>query len=193
LDPTHTIIFVTMIVLAAVFTIYVILLKIPDRRNGNKMKIDDGRSDLKILRADSECHAMRENELEKFLKEGKRLMRLVTITGKNEPRINPVWYLYKNGKLLFITSEKSRKVRDIQGNNIVAFCIDQDPAPYRGVRGRGEAEIIFEPETVMEVTKELILKYLGNLDNAVARRFLKDAKMSGVVVEIKPKAFVTWK
>ena len=148
---------------------------------------------IKILRAHSETRAMSPQEVEKFLGEGRKIMRIATLTEKSEPYITPVWYFYKGGKLFFMADKNSKKIKNIKRNNVMSFCIDRDSVPYRGVRGISKAHIVSDPNKALKIRTELIIKYLGNLKGPWAQRYLEEGrKGNGVVVEIDLGILITW-
>jgi len=150
-------------------------------------------SQIKIVRAHSETRAMSPQEVEEFLREGRKIMKIATLTEKNEPYITPVWYLYKDGKLFLMADKNSKKIKNIKRNSKMSFCIDRDSVPYRGVRGISKAMIVSDPNKAVKVRTEIIIKYLGNLKNPWAQRYLEEGrKGNSVVVEIEPEVLVTW-
>ena len=93
-------------------------------------------------------------------------------------------------RLLF--NELALKIK-IKNRNRIYFCIDDDTAPYKGVRGKGDATILQDVNTSLPIVEKLLIKYIGSLDNKMAK-FLYNSVKSGesVVIEITPHFFATW-
>jgi len=99
-----------------------------------------------------------------------------------------------NDKIYFETGKDSRKVQNIQKKSTIYFCIDDDRAPYKGVvRGKGIATILQNINKSLPIVEKLLMKYIGNLEDKMAK-FLINSVKSGesVVVEIVPQFFATW-
>lgn len=128
-----------------------------------------------------------------FLSKSKLNLLLGTIDQKGDPNVHPVWYLYENEKLYVETGKTAKKAINIQHNNSVYFCIDDEKMPYKGVRGKGIAKISNNIQNNIPIAEKIMIKYTGNLENEVAK-FLMDGVKNGfsVLLEITPKYFATW-
>ena len=62
------------------------------------------------------------NKKDEFLKTQK-ILRLSTIDKNNFPHITPVWYRYSGKKIYIGTNSKNQKIKNIQKNNHVSFCV----------------------------------------------------------------------
>jgi PPOX class probable F420-dependent enzyme len=150
---------------------------------------------MKIINATSEIPGMtREEEVERFL-EGKLNLQIATIDEKDEPNIQPVWFYYDKdaGKLLLTTSKLAKKTRNLRRKPTIYFSIDDENLPYKGVKGKGIATIVEDPDKMVPQADRISMKYLGRLDHPVAKMITDGAKKGEVVlVEISPKFFSTW-
>ena len=72
---------------------------------------------------------------------GVRLFRLNSRDGT--PLVHPMWYYYDNGKFFAVSNKDGTKVRSLKKNPDVYFLVD---IAERGVRGRGRAKVIDDPE-----------------------------------------------
>jgi general stress protein 26 len=149
---------------------------------------------MKIIGAMGTSSAMTEEETDRFLLESKLNLQLATNDEMGDPNIHPVWFKYdKDEKRLFvITSKMSKKVQNIRKKSNVYFSID-DENPYRGVKGKGVATLIENPDEIMPKVEKINLKYLGTLDDPTAKMMIESTK-SGInaLIDIKPKFFSTW-
>ena len=73
------------------------------------------------------------------------------------------------------------------------FPVDDENITYKGVKGKGTATIIEDPERAVPYGEKIYMKYLGTLDHSVSKMVLDSGKKGGhVVLEISPKFFSTW-
>jgi general stress protein 26 len=153
---------------------------------------------MKVVNATPEIPGMTREAAEKFL-ESKLNLQLATIDEKGEPNIQPVWFYYDKDeeKLLLSTSKLAKKTQNIRRKSFVYFSIDdenyEENHPPRGVKGKGTATIIDDPNRIVPQSDKINMKYLGTLDHPIAKMLRDDAKKGEIVlVEIDPKFFSTW-
>ena len=134
-----------------------------------------------------------DDEITDFLSKTKKNLQLGTIDDKNEPNIHPVWFLYEKGLIYCATEKKSKKIKNIQNNNIVYFSIDDDNIEYKGVRGKGIARIIDDVDFNVQITEKIIIKYAGDLKSKLAKEVMDEIKNGiEVILEITPKFYSVW-
>ena len=69
----------------------------------------------------------------------------------------------------------------------------QENRPPSGVKGKGIATLIDDPNRIVPKADKISMKYLGTLDHPVAKMITDGAKKGEVIlVEISPKFFSTW-
>jgi PPOX class probable F420-dependent enzyme len=149
---------------------------------------------MKIVAASSSIPSMTRDEAEKFL-ESKLTLQLATIDEKGEPNIQPVWFYYdkEEGKLLIITSKVAKKTQNLKNRPTIYFSIDDENPPYKGVKGKGNATIVEEPNRIVPQAEKISMKYLGTLDHPAAKEMADRSRNGeGVLVAISPKFFSTW-
>ncbi len=141
---------------------------------------------------------MTREEAERFL-EGKLNLQIATLDEKDEPNIQPVWFYYDKDarKLLLTTSKLSKKTQNIRRKPTIYFSIDDENydqnRPPRGVKGKGVATIIEDPDRIVPQANKISMKYLSTLDHPIAKTITDGAKKGEVgPVEITPKFFSTW-
>jgi nitroimidazol reductase NimA-like FMN-containing flavoprotein (pyridoxamine 5'-phosphate oxidase superfamily) len=130
------------------------------------------------------------NKRDEFLKTQK-ILRLSTIGKNNFPHITPVWYMFSGKKIYIGTDTKSQKIKNIQKNNHVSFCVDvgvNSPKIY-GVMGQGIANLILEIPKTKTIAKKILLKYFKTLENKSAKQLLED---TDCIIEIIPQKFSIW-
>ena len=114
---------------------------------------------------------MTRDEAEKFL-ESKLTLQLATTDEKGEPNIQPVWFYYDKdeGKLLIITSKLAKKTQNLRNRPTIYFSIDDANPPYKGVKGKGNATIVEDPNRIVPQAEKISIKYLGTLDHPGSKR-----------------------
>ena len=70
-----------------------------------------------------------------------RIGRLGTTMRDGSPHISPVWYRFEDGAFLVLVERTSQKHRNIERDPRVAFCIDDEHAPYHTVLVRGRVVV----------------------------------------------------
>lgn len=149
---------------------------------------------MKIVAASSSIPSMTRDEAVKFL-ESKLTLQLATTDEKGEPNIQPVWFYYDKdaGKLLIITSKVAKKTQNLRNRPTIYFSIDDANPPYKGVKGKGNATIVEDPNRIVPQAEKISIKYLGTLDHPAAKEMADRSKNGeGILVEISPKFFSTW-
>ncbi len=147
---------------------------------------------VKIYDAMQGVPGMNQTEIEEFLTGSQTLLRLATVDQKGEPAIHPVWYYFQDNVIYIWTSKTSRKARNMISKNRVYFSIDTDSQPYKGVKGKATASILNDPFRTLEIAKKIVIKYLGNLDNAYGKLLSVAKPGSETVIEIVPDFYTVW-
>ena len=135
---------------------------------------------------------MTESQVLEFL-ESKLNLLLGTADRNGQPYVHPVWFFFEDRKFFIETSKSSKKVHNVQNNNNVYFCIDDETMPYKGVRGKGTATILEDIKKNLPIAEKIMIKYTGSIDNEIAKFLLDGVKNRfSVLLEITPKYFSTW-
>jgi hypothetical protein len=127
--------------------------------------------------------------IENYLRESSIPLRLSCMTASGWPTILSLWYLFEEGALLCATPENARVVSYLRAEPRCAFEIAADEPPYCGVRGRAIATIV--PERGMEILERLLLRYLGGIDNPLAKELLRRPNPE-VAIHLEPQNFYSW-
>jgi general stress protein 26 len=153
---------------------------------------------MKVVDATYEIPGMTREEADIFL-ESKLNLQIATIDEKGEPNIQPVWFYYDKdqGKFLITTSKLAKKAQNLRRKPTVYFSIDYENydgnLPPKGVKGKGTATIVEDPDRIVPQADRISVKYLGTLDHPVAKMITDGAREGEVIlVEISPKFFSTW-
>jgi len=95
-------------------------------------------------------------------------------------------------KLFIMTGKKTSKSQNVRERPTIYFCIEDGNSPYKGVNGKGVATISKDLQTVISISNVIIMKYLGTLDNPMAKAISERSKSGeGIIIEIT-KFFSTW-
>src|SRR5919197_5528141 len=149
---------------------------------------------MKVIQATPEMPGMTEVEVKKFL-ESRLNMRLGTVDEMGDPNIHPMWFYYdnKDGKLHALTDTMSKKFANINRNDNVYFCIDDEKFPPKGVKGKGVATISKDVSANISMMEKIYTKYLGTLEHPLAKMRLENVRNGNtIILEITPKFFSTW-
>jgi general stress protein 26 len=153
---------------------------------------------MKVVDATHEIPGMTREEADIFL-ESKLNLQISTLDEKGEPNIQPVWFYYDKdqGKLLITTSKLAKKAQNLRRKPTIYFSIDYENydgnLPPKGVKGKGTATTVEDPNRIVPQADRISMKYLGTLDHPVAKMITEGAKNGEIVlVEISPKFFSTW-
>jgi PPOX class probable F420-dependent enzyme len=107
---------------------------------------------------------MTKDEIRSFLLQGTFTGKLGTINKNGTPHIVPIWFtLDDEDNILFTTGDTSVKAKNIQRNNRVRLCVDDQVPLFSSVTIDGIAEIISnEPSEVYKWAKIIAARYMGN-------------------------------
>jgi uncharacterized protein YhbP (UPF0306 family) len=117
---------------------------------------------------------------------------LSTTEPECQPHITTMFYLWDTDtcRTYMITSEDTRKLRNIKRNPLVAVTIDErdpeSPGGNRGVLIRGKARILSVTEMGDVLMNRYLLKYLDFLGTGFPMG-------SRVVIEVIPRVFHYWR
>ena len=140
---------------------------------------------------------LNEEEIRNFLSSSKQNCRLATVDNESgDPNIHPVWFYYEplDNKIYINTNSDSKKANNIRKrSSTVYFCIDDETVPVKGVKGKGRAKILENPNDNLPIVEKIMTRYFGSIDHPRASQILdtvKDGK--SVLLEITPLYFSTW-
>jgi len=126
---------------------------------------------------------------DEFLKKQK-ILHLATIGKNKTPHIVPVWYRYSAKKIFIGANTRTIKVKNIQKNNKISFCIDQGiNSPIYGVMGQGTASLILEQNKINPIAKKILLRYFKSMNNKSAKELFED---TNCIIEIIPEKITVW-
>jgi nitroimidazol reductase NimA-like FMN-containing flavoprotein (pyridoxamine 5'-phosphate oxidase superfamily) len=103
-----------------------------------------------------------------------------------------LWYVYKNEKLYCATQNSSKIIGYLKHSPKCGFEIAGDRFPYRGIRGYGNASILYDRGE--EILRMLLEKYFKGKENSALYRLLLSEKhlRNEVAIEIMPFRTFEW-
>jgi hypothetical protein len=103
---------------------------------------------------------MSKREIKRFLMQGTLTGKLATVKKDNSPHIVPVWFVLDEihkrrggrrgrgiGDIVFMTGIDSLKAKNIQRDNKISFCVDDQTPPFSFVTVFGIARIYHYNQT----------------------------------------------
>lgn len=130
-----------------------------------------------------------DGELEAFLHESKIPMRIATHRPDGSLWTVALWYRYRKRCFQCATSADADIIRFLKSDPEVALDVSTNDPPYRGVRGNGTASL--SPDRNKTTLIELIERYLGDTESALAKRLLADDR-DEIQIEIRPRQLFSW-
>ena len=132
---------------------------------------------------------MTQDEIHSFLLRGTFTGKLGTINKNGTPHIVHIWYtLDDENNIIFNTGNRSVKAKNIQRNNKVRLCVDDQIPPFSFVVIDGIAEIISDrPSEVFKWAKIIAARYMGNDEAEIYGK--RNSSKGELLLKIKPTKF----
>ena len=145
---------------------------------------------MEFKQADPEFKQLEEAEVTELLNQPIYLRVAMINSRDGTPLVHPIWYHYENGKFLAVSNKDGIKVRSLKKNPNVYFLVD---IVDRGVRGKGMARVIDDPEYATKILSQNLVRYMGSLDSPEAKDRIEVAKKNYSAIEITPLFMATWR
>ena len=142
---------------------------------------------------------MSKAEIAKFLMQGTFTGKLATVKKDGSSHVVPIWFVLDNensrgkiGNIVFTTGETSVKANNIQRDNRVNICVDDQRPPFSFVTIFGTAKIYpYKQKEVLKWATKIAERYMGK-DNAEAYG-RRNSDEGAVLVRIKPAKIIAEK
>ena len=128
------------------------------------------------------------SEIEAFFEKARIPLRVSLVT-KNGMLIVPVWFEYREGRLLSCSPESSLLVTSLRENPKIAFDLSTNDLPYKGVRGRGVSRCSTAKDN--NALERLLQRYLTSTDNTLAERLLGRTEAEAII-EFELEWLTSW-
>lgn len=121
---------------------------------------------------------------------GRHVCVLATIGLDKEPVLTPIWYLYRDGRIVIRTGADSIKARNVGRDPRVTVCVQDEHAPYKSVTVYGKATI--EPDTE-GLPAEVSRHYLGTIGGFAYIRSARAEieQTEAITIVVTPERVVT--
>jgi PPOX class probable F420-dependent enzyme len=142
---------------------------------------------------------MSKAEIGRFLMQGTFTGKLATVKKDGSSHVVPIWFVLDNGNtrgklgnIIFTTGDTSVKANNIQRDNRVSICLDDQISPFSFVTIFGTAKIHpYKQKEVLKWATKIAERYMGKKNaEAYGRR---NSEEGLVLVEIKPKRIIAEK
>jgi len=128
------------------------------------------------------------DRVDEFLERVAVPVRIGCRTPSDTPWIVSLWFSW-DGAVNCATSADADLVDFLAHDDHVSFEVSTNEPPYKGVRGRGHAEVAVDEGKAL--LRTLLERYLGGVDNEVGDRLLRPEREE-VRVRIAPERVHTW-
>jgi len=101
------------------------------------------------------------------LLDAERVVQVATNGPRGWPHVMPLWYIVRDGEVWVWTYAKSQKVKNLERDPRATLLIEAgtEYVELRGVQIEAEAELVRDPERVLEFGKELTIRYTEGIDS----------------------------
>lgn len=124
-------------------------------------------------------------EIDSFLAEP-HIAVVSTASPAGTPHAMPIWYLWRDGKVLFHTGPDSKKMRNLRKNPKISVVVDSKIAPYKVVVIEGSAS---ERPEDPALAREMAIHYLGD---KLGSRYAENSTGGSTLVVVEPTKVISW-
>ncbi len=117
-----------------------------------------------------------------------RIGRLGTTMRNGSPHVAPIWYRFDEGAFLILTERGSQKHKNVEHDDRVTLCIDDERPPYHTVIVRGRAAV--EEAPGREWREVMAIHYLG--EDAGRRYVAESDNPNNIMLRIVLDSVVAW-
>jgi PPOX class probable F420-dependent enzyme len=136
---------------------------------------------------------MSKTEIRRFLKKDTFTGKLATVKKDGSPHVVPIWFVldYQNDKdtsenIYFTTFSGSVKAENIQRDNRISICIDDQTPPFSFVAIYGTAKLYpYKQKEVLKWATRIAQRYVGKKGSKAYGK--RNSGEGAILVQIKPK------
>lgn len=135
---------------------------------------------------------MSDDEVRAFLEE-QRTLEVATIGQDGYPHVVAMWYVLRDGNVVFWTYAKSQKAVNLRRDSRLTCLVEsgEQYAELRGVQIKGRAEVIAETAAVQRIGEAIYERYTGPLNDGTKQVVATQAPKR-IVVVVHPVEVVSW-
>jgi PPOX class probable F420-dependent enzyme len=138
-------------------------------------------------------------EIGRFLMKGTFTGKLATVKEDGSSHVVPIWFVLEKkksrdrvGNIIFTTGSTSVKANNIQRDNRISICIDDQIPPFSFVTILGTARIYpYKQKEVLKWATEIAERYMGKSNSEAYGR--RNSEEGLVLVRIKPTRIIAEK
>jgi len=130
------------------------------------------------------------------LLDSERVVVVSSIGPRGWPHSMPMWFVLREGEIWVWSYAKAQKVRNLERDRRATLLVETgtEYVELRGIQIEAEAEIIRDPETVLEFGHELSVRNAEGIDSiegdAAAALAAQAAKR--VAIRFEPRRVASW-
>jgi PPOX class probable F420-dependent enzyme len=128
--------------------------------------------------------------------DGERIVVVSTLGPRGWPHVMPLWYVPREGEIWIWTYAKSQKVKNLERDPRATLLIEAGTEynELRGLQIEAEAELIRDPESVVEFAKQLTIRYSEGIDSVEgdAEAALHAQAPKRVAIRFHPSRVTSW-
>ena len=136
-----------------------------------------------------------DDELAQLLDE-ERVVVVSSFGPRGWPHSMPLWYTVRDGEIWTWTFAKSQKVKNLERDARATLLVEagDEYTELRGVMIEAEAELIRDPDTIVEFGKDLTIRYSEGIDSIEgdAAEAMKAQAAKRVAIRFEAKRTATW-
>ncbi|HEX6585990.1 MAG TPA: pyridoxamine 5'-phosphate oxidase family protein [Solirubrobacterales bacterium] len=136
------------------------------------------------------------DEEQRELLESERIVVVTSNGPRGWPHAMPLWFIVRDGDVWIWTYGKSQKVKNLERDPRATLLIETgfEYSELRGVQIEAEAELVRDPERIVEFAKELTIRYTEGIDSVEgdAAAGLHAQAPKRVAIRFHPKRVASW-
>jgi PPOX class probable F420-dependent enzyme len=125
-----------------------------------------------------------------------RVVVVSSLGPRGWPHSMPMWFTVRDGEIWIWTYAKSQKVKNLERNPRATLLIEtgEEYLELRGMQIEAEAEIIRDPDQVLEFGKDLTIRYSKGIDSIEgdAAEAMQAQAAKRVAIRFAPRRVATW-
>jgi PPOX class probable F420-dependent enzyme len=125
-----------------------------------------------------------------------RVVVVSSIGPRGWPHSMPMWFTVRDGEIWTWTYAKSQKVKNLERDPRATLLVEtgEEYVELRGIQIEAEAEIIRDPDRVLEFGKDLTIRYSEGIDSIEgdAAEAMQAQAAKRVAIRFAPKRVATW-
>jgi PPOX class probable F420-dependent enzyme len=130
------------------------------------------------------------------LLDSERVVVVSSIGPRGWPHSMPMWFVLREGEIWVWSYAKAQKVRNLERDRRATLLVETgtEYLELRGIQIEAEAEIIRDPETVLEFGHELSVRYAEGIDSIAgdAAAALAAQAAKRVAIRFEPRRVASW-